>query len=101
MFPRLNKAAPEPGKEPEYLDSVGKTHLPILVLEGERTPNRWGLGHFTQALKHSGSPVTIKVIPEVRGYFFKRQDSNMPEEVVTSQLSGLIKASLYQLGNQP
>lgn len=101
MFPRLNKTAPEPGKEPEYLDSVGRTHLPILVLEGGRTPNRWGLAHFTRALKTSGSPVITKVIPEVRGYFYKRQDSNMPEEVVTSQLSGLIKASLYQLGNRP
>lgn len=101
MFPRLNKTAPEPGKEPVYLDSVGNTQLPILVLEGGRTPNRWGLAHFSRALKKSGSPVITKVIPEVRGYFYKRQDSNMPEEVVTSQLSGLIKASLYQLENRP
>jgi hypothetical protein len=101
LFPRLNKGAPEPGKEPEYLDSVGKTNLPILLLEGERTPNRWGLDHLTHALEKGGSPVITKVIPEVRGYFFKRQDPNMPEEVVTSQLSGLIKASLFQLGSQP
>lgn len=100
LFPRLNKGAPEPGKEPEYLDSVGKTQLPLLVLEGERTPNRWGLDHLTQSLEKTGSPVLVKVIPEVRGYFFKRQDPNMPEEVVTSQLSGLIKASLFQLGSQ-
>lgn len=98
LFPRLNKSAPEPGKEPVYLDSVGTTHLPLLVLEGERTPNRWGLAHLTRSLEKSGSPVQVKVIPEVRGYFFKRQDPNMPEEVVTSQLSGLIKASLYSLG---
>ncbi|MGV6857981.1 MAG: hypothetical protein ACWA5X_03320 [bacterium] len=38
-----------------------------------------------------------KLIPDVRGYFFKREDANMPEEVVTSQLSGVIKASLYYL----
>jgi len=100
LFPRLNKSAPEPGKEPEYLQSVGSTHLPILVLEGERTPNHWGLKHFARALKKGGSPVITKVIPEVRGYFFKRQDPNMPEEVVTSQLSGLIKAGLYLLEEQ-
>lgn len=98
LFPRLNKSAPEPGKEPEYVDSVGATHLPVLLLEGERTPNRWGIKHLVAALGKGGSPVDARVIPDVRGYFFKRQDSNMPEEVATSQLSGLIKASLYMLG---
>jgi hypothetical protein len=42
--------------------------------------------------------VHAKLIPDVRGYFFKRQDANMPEEVVTTQLAGLIKASLFFLG---
>ncbi len=97
MFPRLNKSAPQPGKPPEYVDAVGKTKLPLMVLEGERTPNRWGIKHLTRALEQGGSPVMSKLIPDVRGYFFKREDANMPEEVVTSQLSGVIKASLYYL----
>jgi len=95
MFPRLNKSKPEPGKPPEYQDVVGKTHLPIMVLEGERTPNRWGIGHLTRSLKKSGSTVYAKLIPGVRGYFFKRNDPNVPEDLVTSQMSGLIKASIF------
>ncbi len=98
MFPRLNKTKPEPGKPPVYQDAVGKTKLPIMVLEGERTPNRWGIGHLTNALKKGGSTVYAKLIPDVRGYFFKRQDPNVPESLVTSQMPGLIKASLYFLG---
>lgn len=98
LFPRLNKGKPEPGKPPEYQDAVGKTTLPLMVLEGERTPNRWGIGHLTSALKKSGSTVYAKLIPDVRGYFFKRDDPNVPENVVTSQLPGLIKASLFFLG---
>ncbi len=94
MFPRLNAKEPEPGKEPEYVDAVGKTRLPIVVLEGQRTPNSWGLDHFTKALSAGGSQVTARIIPDIRGYFFKREDANEPEELVTSQLSGLIKASL-------
>ena len=81
----------------KYVDAVGKTHLPLMILEGERTPNRWGLGHLTNALKASGSDVSAKLIPSVRGYFFNRGDSNTSEELVTSQLSGLIKASLFFL----
>jgi len=98
MFPRLNKSKPEPGKPPEYQDAVGKTKLPLMVLEGERTPNRWGLGHLVNSLKKGGSTVYAKLIPNVRGYFFKRKDPNTPEDLVTSQMSGLIKASLFFLG---
>ncbi len=97
LFPRLNATEPEPGKPPEYVAAVGTTKLPMLVLEGERTPNRWGIGHLTKALERGGSPVYAKLIPDVRGYFFKRDDANMPENVATSQLSGLIKASLFYL----
>ena len=99
LFPRLIAGEPEPGKPPEYVSAVGTTRLPILVLEGERTPNRWGIGHLTKALERGGSPVYAKLIPDVRGYFFKRDDPNMPESVATSQLSGLIKASLFYLGS--
>jgi len=98
MFPRLNKSKPEPGKPPVYQDAVGKTTLPLMVLEGERTPNRWGVGHLTGALKKGGSTVYAKLIPDVRGYFFKRNDPNVPEDLVTSQMPGLIKASLFFLG---
>jgi len=97
MFPRLFKRTPEPGEEPEYVDAVGKTRLPIMLLEGERTPNRWGINNLSQALQKGGSQVKTKVIPMVRGYFFKRQDANRSEAVVTSQLAGLIKVSLFYL----
>ncbi|MCW9013742.1 MAG: hypothetical protein OQL06_08155 [Gammaproteobacteria bacterium] len=97
MFPRLFKAEPEPGKIPEYVDAVGKTRLPIMLLEGERTPNRWGINTLSEELQKSGSTVKAEVIPMVRGYFFKRQDANWSEDVVTSQMAGLIKVSLFYL----
>jgi len=97
MFPRLNKGSPQPGQEPQYVDVVGKTKMPLMVLEGARTPNRWGLAHLVSSMETNGSKVISKLIPEVRGYFFKRDDPNMPEEVVTSQLSGLVKASMFYI----
>ncbi len=99
LFPRLLAGEPDPGKEPEYVDAVGTTRTPILVLEGERTPNRWGLPHLVDALGRGGSPVQSLVVPDVRGYFYKREDASSPEEVVTSQMHGLIKASLFKLRN--
>ncbi len=100
LYPRLYKNSPEPGQAPEYLEVVGKTKLPIFVLEGERTPNRWSVDHLQQALAQGGSPVQVKVIPSVRGYFYNRRDANRSEEVVTSQLAGLIKVSLFYLSQE-
>lgn len=97
MFPRLFKKTPVPGEMPEYVDAVGKTRLPIMLLEGGRTPNRWGINTLSQQLKKGGSKVIAKVIPQVRGYFFKRQDTNRSEDVVTSQMAGLIKVSIFYL----
>ena len=97
LFPRLMKNKPEPGVEPEYVDAVGKTTIPLLILEGERTPNRWGLNHLKQKLAAGGSPVYSKVVPNIRGYFYQRENKNAPKELVTKQLPGLIKASIYYL----
>ena len=97
MFPRLFKSTPVPGETPEYVDAVGKTRLPIVLLEGGRTPNRWGINTLSHELQKSGSKVTAKVIPKVRGYFFKREDTNRSEDVVTSQMAGLIKVSIFFL----
>ncbi len=99
MFPRVLKGEPDPGKEPEYIDAVGGTTSPLLVLEGGRTPNRWGLPHLVAALERGGSLVKSLVVPDIRGYFYKREDANAPEDTVTLQMHGLIKASLYQLRN--
>ncbi len=97
LFPRLNDGPPVPGVEPKYVESVGTTTIPLMVLEGGRTPNRWGVNHLTQKLGTSSSPVVSKIVPGIRGYFFKRTDPNRTEDIVTSQLSGLIKVSLFYL----
>ncbi len=97
LFPRLNDGEPVPGVEPKYVEPVGTTTIPLMVLEGGRTPNRWGLNHLSDKLSAGGSKVISKVVPDIRGYFFKRADPNRTEDVVTSQLSGLIKVSLFYL----
>lgn len=97
LFPRLLRGEPQPGHEPEYVDAVGGTRSPLLVIEGERTPNRWGLPHLQAALSAGGSPVQTLVVPEIRGFFYSREDSNPSEETVTTQMHGLIKAGLFQL----
>jgi hypothetical protein len=95
LFPRLYAKTPEPGTEPVYTPSVGKTTKPIVIIEGGNTPNKWGLTHLKAKLSAGGSQVITKIIPDIRGYFFNRKDPNMEENIVTSQLSGVIKVGMF------
>ena len=97
LYPRLNDAEPEPGKDIVYIDAVGKTKTPIAILEGAKTPNSWALDDLKQKLEANGSTVTTAIIPGVRGYFYERDNPNLREDIVTDQLAGLVRASIIKL----
>ena len=98
ITPRIYKTTPDPGSEPVYIDETGLSIHPILVLEGERTPNRWGLPHLAATLKQSGSRVQTDLIDGVRGYFYLRDDQTPAELEMTRQLDTLIHDNLQKLG---
>lgn len=100
LFPRFLDGKPTPGIEPKYVDVVGKTKAPLMIIEGGKTPNKWGLKHLTQKLSAGGSKVDYKIVPGVRGYFFNRDEPNRGERIVTSQLGGLIKVGVFYLEQQ-
>lgn len=97
LYPRLNASPPEPGKDPVYIEAVGKTKTSIAVLEGAKTPNSWALPALKEKLAASGALVTTALIPGVRGFFYEREKQNLPEDIVTSQLAGLVRASVIKL----
>lgn len=94
MYPRLTLLKPEPGTEPVYIEAVGEARLPIVILEGERTPNRWGLPHLTAAFRKSSSFVHAALIPKVRGYFYVRNDATPAEQAMSQQLPQLLMSHL-------
>jgi hypothetical protein len=98
ITPRINKLTPVPGSEPVYIDAIGHTLHPIRVLEGERTPNRWGLPHLKQKLAESGSMVSTALIKGVRGFFYLRNDKTADEEKATHELHLIIDTNIQQLG---
>lgn len=97
LYPRLNDAPPEPGKDIVYIDEVGQTKTPIAVLEGAQTPNSWALDDLKQKLEAGGSLVTTAIIPGVRGFFYEREKQSLREDIVTDQLAGLVRASVIKL----
>lgn len=97
LYPRLNAKPPEPGKDPVYIDAVGKTQTPIAILEGAKTPNSWALPALKEKMQAGGSLVTTALIPGVRGFFYERDKQTLPEDIATSQLAGLVRASVIKL----
>lgn len=98
ITPRINKKTPQPGSEPVYIDETGLSTHPVMVLEGERTPNRRGLPHLAAALAKSGSPVETDLIAGVRGYFYMRDDQTRAEIEMTRRLDALIHDHIRKLG---
>lgn len=94
IYPRLTLLKPEPGTEPVYIEAVGEARLPIVILEGERTPNRWGLPHLSAAFRKNSVFVHSALIPKVRGYFYVRNDATPAEQAMSRQLPHLLMSHL-------
>lgn len=97
FYPELYADTPDAGAEAQYHEVVGKTHVPIYVYQGERSPGRWWLGHLQDALSAGGSPVYSEILPKVRGYFYVRQDPTPDEEALAQRLPELIRKALTKL----
>lgn len=100
LYPRLNLLEPVPGNEPIYIEAVGKTKSPVVILEGERTPNRWGLPHLSSKLKQSGASVSYELLPKVRGYFYTRPQKTDAEKLMTDKLHEIIYTQIIKLDGQ-
>ncbi len=98
ITPRINQKSPEPGAEPVYISEVGRSSHPIVVLEGERTPNRWGLPLLKTRLSRSGSTVATDLIKGVRGYFYLREEKTPAEEAAMEHFDQLIHEQIQKLG---
>ena len=68
-----------------------------MILEGERTPNSWALPSLADKMRQGGGAVSVSIIPGVRGYFYRQQKPYKSEDIVSAQLSGMIKASMIKL----
>ena len=99
ITPRINTKTPEPGAEPVYITEAGLSTHPLLILEGERTPNRWGLPHLIETLSKSGSKVQSDLIKGVRGFFYLRSEKTPEEIEMTNKLDQIIDTNLKKLGS--
>ena len=97
FYPELYSVTPAPGVEAQYHPIVAQTSLPLFIYQGQRSPGRWWLEHLKVELARGGSKVQSKVLPNVRGYFYARQDATAEENAMAEALPELIENALIQL----
>lgn len=90
LFPNLLVSSPEAGEDAAYLPLTRQTHLPIAILQGDKSPWHWQLDALKQQLEQGGSRVAITTLPGMRDRFYFRENALPRERELGDRLDGLI-----------
>lgn len=97
LSPNLLINSPEAGEEAAYLPLTRQTHLPIAILQGDKSPWHWQLDTLKQQLEQGGSRVAIQTLPGMRDRFYFREDALLRERKLGARLDGLIADAIKSL----
>ncbi|MBI5752114.1 MAG: hypothetical protein HZA59_08235 [Hydrogenophilales bacterium] len=97
LFPNLLTGSPEAGEEAAYLPITRQTHLPIAILQGDKSPWHWQLDALKQQLEQGGSRVAIKTLPGMRDRFYFRENALPRERELGDRLDALIDDAIKSL----
>ncbi|MDP1683025.1 MAG: hypothetical protein Q8L39_14790 [Burkholderiales bacterium] len=97
LSPNLLINSPEAGEEAAYLPLTRQTHLPIAILQGDKSPWHWQLDTLKQQLEQGGSRVVIQTLPGMRDRFYFRENALPRERELGERLDGLIADAIKSL----
>lgn len=97
LFPNLLVSSPEAGEEAAYLPLTRQTHLPIAILQGDKSPWHWQLDALKQELEQGGSRVAITTLPGMRDRFYFRENALPRERELGDRLDSLIDDAIKSL----
>ena len=97
LFPNLLTHSPEAGEEAEYLPLAQQTCLPIVILQGDKSPWHWQLDGLKQQLIQGGSRVAVRHLPGMRDRFYFREDALPSELELGTRLDRLILDAIKKL----
>jgi len=85
--PELYSKVPELGLEPEFVNIVDATNMPLMIYQGEKRNNRWQVKNLLKRLEANESQVYFNLLKGVNGVFYSKD--NKPETL--SQLERMPK----------
>lgn len=90
FFPNLYRGTPVAGEEPELMDIVAATNMPVMIMQPALGANRTRLPALLQTLHAAGSPAISWMVPEVRDYYLLQTEK--PESESLQAMAGKVPA---------
>jgi thiol-disulfide isomerase/thioredoxin len=81
FFPNLYRGTPVAGEEPEMMDIVAASNMPLLVMQPELGANRERLSRLLGKFHAAGSPAYAWLVPQVRDYYLMHTEKPHSESL--------------------
>jgi len=72
--PELYSKVPELGLEPEFVNIVDATNMPVMIYQGEKRSNRWQVKKLLERLEINESQVYFNLLKGVNGVFYGKDN---------------------------
>ena len=94
FFPNLYRGTPVAGEEPELMDIVAATNMPVMIMQPELGSNRNRLPNLLATLHAAGSRAYSWLVPEVRDYYLLQTEKPASESL--QAMAGKVPAPVEQ-----
>lgn len=81
FFPNLYLGTPVAGEEPEMMDIVAASNMPLMIIQPELGANRIRLPALMEKLQAAGSPAFSRLVPQVRDYYLMHTEKPTSESL--------------------
>lgn len=95
--PELYSKVPQLGLEPEFVNIIDATNMPLMIFQGGKRGNRWQLSKVIDKLQAGGSHAYSKILDGVNGVFYSKDESEAALKQV-ELMPKKIKSTLVLLG---
>lgn len=83
-YPNPFDALPAAGIAPQLDPVVAASNYPLVIVQPARGSQRWRINEVMQALWDAGAPAYLRILPEVRDWFFMHPPGDDPRETRTT-----------------
>jgi thiol-disulfide isomerase/thioredoxin len=94
FFPNLYRGTPIAGEEPELLDIVAATNLPVMIMQPALGSNRARLPELMRTLHAAGSASYSWLVRDVRDYYLLQVEK--PQSESLQEMAGKVPAAVEQ-----
>ena len=81
FFPNLYRGTPVAGEDPELMDIVAATNMPLMIMQPELGANRVRLPQLLDKFHAAGSPAYSWQVPQVRDYYLMHTEKPHSESL--------------------